>query len=98
VTGFREIVRWELRTALRRVSTWVYVTIAFLLGSVPMLVIGGAWDFGGGIGRNIANSPYALASLIAVAALLLTSVTAAIAGNALYRDYETGIEQSRISS
>ena len=93
MTGFREIVRWELRTALGRVSTWVYVAIAFLLGSVPMLAIGGAWDFGGGLGRSVANSPYALASLIAVGALLLTSVTAAIAGNALYRDYDVGIEQ-----
>jgi ABC-2 type transport system permease protein len=94
VTVFKTILLWELKTGLRRVSTWVYFTIGFTLSFFPMLALGGAWDLGvGATGPTIPNSPHALSGLIPGIALILMSITAAIAGNALYRDYDAGIEQ-----
>ena len=94
MTAFQTILLWEIRTGVRRVSTWVYFAICFGLAFFPMLALGGAWDvFGGGMGRAIVNSPYALAELMPIIALMVVSITAALAGNALYRDYEAGIEQ-----
>src|SRR4051812_47358587 len=92
MTAFLTILRWELRYYLRRISTWVYFSIFAGIAFLLMLVLGGAFDevsaaLGGG-GKVVVNAPYQLASLIPVLALLGVSVTAAIAGNALYKDYE----------
>jgi hypothetical protein len=92
MTPFLAIVRWEVRYYLRRISTWVYFGIFFAIAFFLMLAIGGAFDelgvaFGGG--KVSANAPFSLASIIPVIALLGVSVTAALAGNALYKDYET---------
>jgi ABC-type transport system involved in multi-copper enzyme maturation permease subunit len=95
MTAFRTILMWEIRTEMRRVSTWVYFGIYFGLAFFSILAAGGAFDrlFGiGGAGRMLVNSPYALSAFIPVLALLGLSITAAMAGNALYRDYEAGIE------
>ena len=58
-----------------------------------MLAAGGAFaELGvalGSGGKVLANAPFALASLIPVLSLLGVSITAALAGNALYQDYET---------
>ncbi|HEY6218625.1 MAG TPA: M1 family aminopeptidase [Gemmatimonadaceae bacterium] len=43
-------------------------------------------------GKVVANSPSALASVFPAISLLGTSITAALAGNALYRDYEYGMD------
>jgi ABC-type transport system involved in multi-copper enzyme maturation permease subunit len=92
--AFGAIVRWELRTALTRVSTWVYVTLFLSLGFLLMTAAAGTWPdvtvaFGGG-GKVYSNSPYAVTLLINLVALFGISVTAALAGHALYRDFETG--------
>ena len=94
MTLFREVFAWEFRSALRRVSTWVYFWLCFTLAFIPMLFLSGTWDLGiGGLGRVHANSPYVLSQMLMVISVLVLSVTAAIAGNALYRDYDVGIEQ-----
>jgi ABC-2 type transport system permease protein len=93
MTTFKAILLWEIKTGVLRISTWVYFTLCFALAFFPMLALGGAWDFGGGGGRTLVNSPHALSTLIPVIAVVVLSITAAIAGNALYRDYEAGIEQ-----
>ena len=95
MTSFLAIVWWELRTSLRRISTWIYFGIFAFLGFMMMLSAGGVWDevtisLGGG-GKVLANAPYALMATFTLVALFGVSVTAAISGNALYRDYETGI-------
>jgi ABC-2 type transport system permease protein len=92
MTQYLAIVRWEVRNALRRISTWVYFAIFFFMAFLFMLAAGGAWEevsvaLGSG-GKVLANAPFALGSFIPVLSLLGVSITAALAGNALYRDYE----------
>ncbi|MDB4874769.1 MAG: hypothetical protein JWM41_1215 [Gemmatimonadetes bacterium] len=92
MTAFLAILRWEIRYYLRRISTWVYFGIFFAIAFFFMLIVGGAFDsivatLGAG-GKVMANAPFALASLLPVLSLLGVSVTAALAGNALYKDYE----------
>ena len=94
MTNFRTILLWEVKTGLLRASTWVYFVIAFSMAFFVMLALGGAWEFAdAGSARVVANSPYSLSQMFPAVTLLLLSVTAALAGNALYRDYEAGIEQ-----
>ena len=92
MSAFRAIVAWEVRYYLRRISTWVYFVIFFSIALLFMLVAGGAWGdvqvaLGSG-GKVMANAPYALSAFIPIFALLGVSITAALAGNALYKDYE----------
>jgi ABC-2 type transport system permease protein len=92
MSQFLAIFRWEIRYYLRRISTWVYFGIFFAIAFFFMLIVGGAFEsinaaLGGG-GKVMANAPFALGALIPVLALLGVSVTAALAGNALYKDYE----------
>jgi len=90
---FVAILRWEVRYYLRRISTWVYFAIFFAMAFFFMLAAAGAWPdinfaLGSG-GKVLANAPFALASIIPVLSLFGVSITAALAGNALYKDYET---------
>lgn len=94
--AFAEVVRWELRLAARRISTWVYFVIYFAIAFFFMLFAGGAFNaidlaLGSG-GKVVANAPLALARLMPAISLLGISITAAVAGNALYRDYESHTE------
>jgi ABC-type transport system involved in multi-copper enzyme maturation permease subunit len=88
-------VKWEVRFYLRRISTWIYFGIFFAIAFLLMLAVAGA--FGDLValnpgGKVVANSPLTLASLMPAISLRATSITAALAGNALYRDYEAGID------
>lgn len=90
---FVAILRWEIRLYLRRISTWVYFVIFFAMAFFFMLAAAGAWPeinfaIGSG-GKVLANAPFALASIIPVLSLFGVSITAALAGNSLYKDYET---------
>ncbi len=92
MTAFLAIVRWEVWYYLRRISTWVYFGIFAAISFFFMLAAAGAFDnvgvaLGSG-GKVMANAPFALAAIFPVMALLGVSVTAALAGNALYKDYE----------
>ena len=94
--AFGYIVGWELRYYLQRISTWIYFLIFATIGFIFMLVTAGAFSevavvLGGG-GKVLANSPYALAMLIPVLALFGMSIVAAVAGNAIHRDYETRMD------
>jgi ABC-type transport system involved in multi-copper enzyme maturation permease subunit len=93
---FGEVLRFEVRYYLRRVSTWVYFAIFFALATLLMAIGGGMWEdaalsFGGAGGNIKVNSPYALAQITAFVNLFGTIVTAAILGNSVYRDYEAVI-------
>ena len=70
----------------------IYALVGFLF----MLLSGGAFRqasavFGGG-GKVLANAPFALAELMPTIALLGMSIVAAVAGNAIYRDYDARME------
>ncbi|HET9425771.1 MAG TPA: M1 family aminopeptidase [Gemmatimonadaceae bacterium] len=92
---FAAIVRWEVRYYLRRISTWVYFGIFFGIAFLFMLALTGA--FGDAVvmgtgGKVKANSPLTIAQILPLMSLLGVSITAALAGNALYRDYDAGID------
>jgi ABC-type transport system involved in multi-copper enzyme maturation permease subunit len=93
---FVSVLRWEIAYYLRRVSTWIYFAIYAAIGFLFMLLSGGAFSeaaavFGGG-GKVLANAPFALASLLPTIALCGMSIVAAVAGNAIYRDYDARME------
>ncbi|MEO5569152.1 MAG: hypothetical protein ABIR92_11700, partial [Gemmatimonadaceae bacterium] len=92
---FAAIVRWEVRYYLRRTSTWVYFAIFFAIAFLFMLALTGAFGetvvLGAG-GKVKSNAPLTLAQILPIISLLGTSITAALAGNALYRDYDAGID------
>jgi ABC-2 type transport system permease protein len=89
---WRGIVAFELRYYLERISTWVYFGIFFSLAFLTMCAFGGAWE-GMAVGSRslLANSPHRIAGLMAAFSLVMVPVTAALAGNAVYRDFETVI-------
>lgn len=93
---FAETVRFELRYYLKRISTWVYFGIFFALGFLLVHAIGGAWEsvnmaIGGSGGNVHVNSPYVVSVLTGMLSLFSVLVVAALLGNAVFRDYETGI-------
>ena len=92
---FAAIVRWEVVYYLRRVSTYVYFLVFVAIAGLFMLALTGAFGdvalLGTG-GKVKANAPLTLAQILPLMGLLGTSITAALAGNALYRDYDAGID------
>ena len=92
---FAAIVRWEVRYYLRRVSTYVYFGVFALIAGLFLLALSGAFGdvavLGAG-GKVKANAPLTLAQILPLMSLLGTSITAALAGNALFRDYDAGID------
>jgi ABC-type transport system involved in multi-copper enzyme maturation permease subunit len=97
MTGaFGGILRFELRYYFRRVSTYLYFGIFFAFAFLMINAIGGAWEsvnmaVGGSSGTVRVNSPYVLTVIAGVVGLFTVLVTAALLGNAVYRDYEAGI-------
>ena len=84
------ILRFELRAGLRRTSTWVYFAILFALGFIVMCSAGGAWEaFDAGGGGRLANSPSSITSTLTGLTLLTLPITAALFGNAVFRDFQT---------
>ncbi|HVG44370.1 MAG TPA: M1 family aminopeptidase, partial [Longimicrobium sp.] len=81
---------FELRYQLRRIATWVYFVV---FGATTFLVMagqGGAFGGDSGDAISLINSPFRIAHLLAVLSILGVPVTAAFAGNAVYRDFHTG--------
>jgi hypothetical protein len=92
---FAAIVRWEVGYYLRRISTYVYFFVFVGIAGLFMLALTGAFGdvalMGTG-GKVKANAPLTLAQILPLMGLLGVSITAALAGNALYRDYDAGID------
>ena len=90
------IAGFELGYYLRRISTWVYFAIFFGVALLIMLAIGGAFPTVSmavaGSGGNVwVNGPRTLMALVMMVSIFGFIVTAALLGNAIYRDYETRI-------
>ena len=81
---------FELRNQLRRIATWVYFVVFGVIAFSVMAGAGGA--FGGDTGDAVAliDSPLAIARLLLILSICGVPVTAAFAGNAVYRDFQTG--------
>jgi ABC-type transport system involved in multi-copper enzyme maturation permease subunit len=86
------IAAYEVRSEMRRISTWVYFGLLFALTFVMMAAMAGTWpDFDLGSRVQLANAPRPLANLIAVISILAVPITSALAGRAVHRDFETRI-------
>ncbi len=86
------IFLFELSQRLRRLSTYIYFLVFFVLGAVFALISGGAIagssvEFGTG-GKVLINSPYALNVIITYISFFGIIITAAIAGQATYQDID----------
>lgn len=93
---FLTLLRWEIRYYTRRISTWVYFLIYAALSFLVMLVSGGAFRqvsvVAGGGGKVLANAPEVIAALLPTLSLFGMSIVAAVAGNAIHRDYDARME------
>jgi ABC-2 type transport system permease protein len=87
------IIGFELRYYLRRISTWVYFALLFAIGFLEMNLAGGAFSSVSATagGKEMANAPLSIALWMTLASLFGTIVVAALVGNSVHRDYETGI-------
>ena len=86
------IARYEVRSEFRRISTWVYFGLLFVITFVMMAAMAGTWpEFDLGSRVQLANSPRPLANLIGVMSILCVPITSALAGRAVHRDFETRI-------
>ena len=84
------VTRFEIRHHLRRISTWVYFAILFLIAWTVTASRAGAWrDFDLGSELLLANSPIRITTLMLTLGILGVPITSAIAGTAVYRDFET---------
>ncbi len=89
---FINIVVFEVKNRLKRISTWVYFGLFFSLAYLSILAAGGVFPnvrFGmsGGGGLVMLNSPQVLFVLTSLLSYLGLIITSAIMGNAGYRDF-----------
>jgi hypothetical protein len=90
MSALRGLVAFELRHHLRRISTWVYFGVLFLIAWTITASRAGAWrEFDMGSELLLANSPIRIATLMLTLGMLAVPITSAIAGTAVYRDFET---------
>lgn len=82
---------FELRYQLRRVATWVYFAVFAAIAFLVVAGDGGAFGAGDtGDAILIVNSPSRIFALLQLVSILGVPVTAALAGSAVYRDFQTG--------
>jgi ABC-type transport system involved in multi-copper enzyme maturation permease subunit len=94
---FFTLVGQEVAHRLRQLSTHVYFLIFFAVSFLLMNALGGAFSDAnvviGGMGPNThVNSPYALTILTLILSLLGLILTAPFMGQAIYRDYQSGMD------
>ena len=85
------IAGFELRTRLKRLSTWVYFVAFFALALLWTAAAGGAIANANiifGSGKVWINSPYAISQTIAFLGMFALTVVAALAGLAVQQDFE----------
>src|SRR5262245_2614686 len=89
------ILLFEVKQRLGRISTWMYFLILFGAGCLYAIATGGgfpgagAGDLGGQV---YANSPFRMAEFIDGIATLGLIITAALAGQATYQDIDNNCD------
>jgi len=78
---FREIFRFEFVYQARRLRTWLYFAVLFVVAYLLMRTAGA--------GDGVVNSAYAIAQQSVLTGLLWTLMAPAVAGNAAARDVQT---------
>jgi ABC-type transport system involved in multi-copper enzyme maturation permease subunit len=93
---FSTLVAHEIRHRLQQLSTHVYFLIFFALSFLMMNAMGGAFSdanvalLGSGPNTNV-NGPFVLNALTWLISLIGMMITAPFMGQAVYRDYDSGI-------
>jgi ABC-type transport system involved in multi-copper enzyme maturation permease subunit len=85
------IASFELRTRLKRISTWVYFAVFFAAAMLWTAAAGGAISSANivfGSGKIWINSPYAISQTVAFLGMFGLTVMAALAGRAVQQDFE----------
>jgi len=81
---------FEARYQLRRISAWVYFAILGLVAFLVTAMMGGVFpDADMGDALRLVNSPLRIANLMLTLSMLSVMITAAMAGNAVFRDFQT---------
>ncbi len=89
------IAGFEIRTRLKRISTWVYFAVFFALAMLWAAAAGGAIPhaiIAFGSGKIWINSPYAIAQTVSFLGMVGLTVIAAIMGRAVQQDFEYRVE------
>ena len=89
------IAGFEIRTRLRRISTWVYFAIFLALAMFWTAAAGGVIKsavVSFGSGKVWINSPYAIAQTVSFLGMFGMSVIGAIMGRAVQQDFEYRVE------
>jgi ABC-2 type transport system permease protein len=89
------IMLFEVRQRLARISTWMYFLVLFAVGYLFALIVGGAFPNSGAadLGDKVyVNSPFLLNQLIGQVSLLGLIITAALAGQATYQDIDNNCD------
>jgi len=96
---FTEILFFELRSRMKKISTYIYFGVFFLIGFLIILLGGGALrrNLGAGVGNVYANAPFALYYLITMISHFGILITSAFFGSAAYRDFKENIHATYFS-
>ena len=89
------IARFEVKTRLKRISTWVYFAVFLALAMFWVAAAGGAIPHAivsFGSGKVWINSPYAIAQTVSFLGMFGLSVIAAIMGRAVQQDFEYRVD------
>ncbi len=95
---FLEMLRFELKYRLTRISTYIYMGVFFLLSYITLQVAGGAFTgmrvmMAGSGERIMLNSPFFIHSTVLGFQLLAIFFCAAFSGDAVSRDHEYSMFQ-----
>jgi ABC-type transport system involved in multi-copper enzyme maturation permease subunit len=82
----KDVFLFELRFRFRQVSTYIFFAILFLFSF--LFVTSDVVQIGGGSGQVKTNSPYVLAQVVGILGAFGAIMASALAGTAIYRDYE----------
>ena len=85
------IIGFELRSRLRRLSTWIYFAVFLAFAFLMFIAAGGAFSqvslgFGTG-GKLYINSPFPMAGMITTVSYFALLVIAAVSGQAVHQDF-----------
>ena len=89
--AFLAIAAFEVRTRMKRLSTWVYFVVFFALAMLWIAAAGGAIEgaiISFGSGKVWINSPYAITQTVAFLGLAALTVIGAIMGRGIQQDAE----------
>ena len=87
----RSIARFELKTRLSRISTWVYFGVFFTIALLWIAAAGGIFkeaNISFGSGKVFINSPFALSQTVSILGMFGLIIMATVMGRSVQQDFE----------